>query len=148
MLNPDQPYKVFDMKKFQQNMSRELKRANPDRLKLENQCISAIAFGGNNELEDDLESTDNNSSNDPLRSPLWIIVINIVAMEMLRSKLPPGNNTVNLNFRTSTSKEFAVFFSCVPRHNTLPSRHSVVLKLSCGQFHLIFLPFSADFDPF
>ena len=100
MLNPDQPYKVFDMKKFQQNMSRELKRANPDRLKLENQCISAIAFGGNNEEDHDLDSTDNNSSNDPLRSPLWIIVINIVAMEMLRSKLPPGNNTVNLNFRT------------------------------------------------
>jgi len=89
ILNPDQPYKVFDMKKFQQNMSRELKRANPDRLKLENQCISAIAFGGMS--EDDLEDADDSTvSTDPLRSPLWIIVINIVAMEMLRSKLPPG----------------------------------------------------------
>ena len=29
-------------------------------------------------------------SDDPLRSPLWILVVNIVAMEMLRSKLPPG----------------------------------------------------------
>ena len=38
-------FQVFDMKKFQQNMSRELKRSSPDRLKLENQCISAIAFG-------------------------------------------------------------------------------------------------------
>merc|ERR1712156_966894 len=70
ILNPDQPYKVFDMKKFQQNMSRELKRANPDRLKLENQCISAIAFGGMS--EDDLEEADDSTvSTDPLRSPLW-----------------------------------------------------------------------------
>jgi len=108
ILNPDQPYKVFDMKKFQQNMSRELKRSNPDRVKLENQCISAIAFGGSevrtpeNDDEDDttttvttetnssLGPTTNNNSDDPLRAPLWILVINIVAMEMLRSKLPPG----------------------------------------------------------
>ena len=79
-------------------MSRELKRANPDRLKLENQCISAIAFGGNNSDDEDSIEDNNPGSSDPLRSPLWIIVINIVAMEMLRSKLPPGNNTVNSQF--------------------------------------------------
>jgi len=97
VLNPDQPYKVFDMKKFQQNLSRELKRSNPDRLKLESQCISAIAFGAD-ELATDADLEDGDSSanglirdrDDPLRCPLWIIVINIVAMEMLRSKLPPG----------------------------------------------------------
>ena len=33
------------MKKFQQNMNRELKRPFPDRHKLESQCISAISFG-------------------------------------------------------------------------------------------------------
>ena len=84
-------FQVFDMKKFQQNMSRELKRSSPDRLKLENQCISAIAFGSS-DIEDNEESEDNTEthSDDPLRSPLWILVINIVAMEMLRSKLPPG----------------------------------------------------------
>jgi hypothetical protein len=87
VLNPDQPYKVFDMKKFQQNLSRELKRSNPDRLKLESQCISAIAFGAD-DMDD--EDTDGLIRDDPLRCPLWIIVINIVAMEMLRSKLPPG----------------------------------------------------------
>lgn len=82
------------MKKFQQNMSRELKRSNPDRLKLENQCISAIAFGSSDPDPDNLDedvATDNSlSRDDPLKSPLWILVINIVAMEMLRSKLPPG----------------------------------------------------------
>lgn len=93
VLNVDKPYKVFDMKKFQQNLTRELKRSSlPDRFKLENQCISAISFGSTD--DDDL---DNNSDglrssgddgDDPLRCPIWIIVINIVAMEMLRSKLP------------------------------------------------------------
>ena len=38
---------LFDMKKFQQNVSRELKRAYPDRRKLEMQCITAIAFAKN-----------------------------------------------------------------------------------------------------
>ncbi len=99
MLNVDTPYKVFDMKKFQQNLSREMKRSNPDRLKLENQCISAISFGA---VGEDINGTETGSSgsedsmmgsgeDDPLRCPIWIIVINIVAMEMLRSKLPPGN---------------------------------------------------------
>jgi len=91
VLSPDQPYKVFDMKKFQQNMSRELKRSSPDRLKLENQCISAIAFGSSDVEEGEGDDNSNETvSDDPLRSPLWILVVNIVAMEMLRSKLPPG----------------------------------------------------------
>ena len=34
ILEPDKPFKVFDMKKFQQNMNRELKRPVPDRNKL------------------------------------------------------------------------------------------------------------------
>ncbi len=34
VLEPDKPFKVFDMKKFQQNMNRELKRPIPDRNKL------------------------------------------------------------------------------------------------------------------
>ena len=38
-------FQVFDMKKFQQNMSRELKRPYPDRRKLEAQCVSVVAFG-------------------------------------------------------------------------------------------------------
>lgn len=64
------------MKKFQQNMNRELKRAYPDRRKLEAQCISVISFGGS-------------ADTDILNCPIWIIVINIVAIEMLRSKMPP-----------------------------------------------------------
>jgi len=98
-LESEKPVKLFDMKKFQQNMSRELKRSNPDRIKLENQCISAIAFGGF-DMDETSSGSDGSSSmpneslnrDDPLRAPLWILVINIVAMEMLRSKLPPGTS--------------------------------------------------------
>ncbi len=63
------------MKKFQQNVSRELKRAYPDRRKLEMQCITAIAFAKN-----DMEL---------LNCPCWVMIINIVAMDMLKSKMPP-----------------------------------------------------------
>jgi hypothetical protein len=63
------------MKKFQQNVSRELKRAYPDRRKLEMQCITAIAF-----VKNDMEL---------LNCPCWVMIVNIVAMDMLKSKMPP-----------------------------------------------------------
>jgi hypothetical protein len=68
---------LFDMKKFQQNVNRELRRAYPDRRRLECQCLSAVAFvKGESELLD---------------CPIWVLIINVVAMDMLKSKLPPGN---------------------------------------------------------
>lgn len=69
------------MKKFQQNVSRELKRAYPDRRKLEMQCITAIAFAKN-----DMEL---------LNCPCWVMIVNIVAMDMLKSKMPPVSNKRN-----------------------------------------------------
>lgn len=78
LLELEKPFKLFDMKKFQQNVNREMKRTYPDRRKLENQCISAIAFVRN---EQEL-----------LDSPIWIMLINIVALEMLRVKLPAGKS--------------------------------------------------------
>ena len=35
LLELEKPFKLFDMKKFQQNVNRELKRQNPERIKLE-----------------------------------------------------------------------------------------------------------------
>ena len=64
------------MKKFQQNVNRELRRAYPDRRRLECQCLSAVAFV--------------KSEPDLLDCPIWVLIINIVAMDMLKSKLPPG----------------------------------------------------------
>ena len=77
LLEPiDKPFKLFDMRKFQQNVNRELKRAFPDRKKLEAQCVSAISFVKN---EQDL-----------LYSPVWVMLINVVALEMLNAKMPQG----------------------------------------------------------
>ena len=72
------------MKKFQQNMNRELKRPFPDRNKLECQCISAISFGASNS-----SINGEGSKGNVLNVPIWIMAVNIVAMEMLRTKLPP-----------------------------------------------------------
>lgn len=86
-LELDKPLKLFDMKKFQQNVGRELKRAYPDRRKLEAQCISAVAFVRNEA--------------DILEQPCWVMLINVVAMDMLKSKIPPvKNDRSNVDIRT------------------------------------------------
>lgn len=74
---------LFDMKKFQSNVNRELRRAYPDRRRLETQCLSLVAFV--------------KSENDILDCPIWVLIVNVVAMDMLKSKLPPGEccRTVN-----------------------------------------------------
>jgi len=77
-LELDKPVKLFDMRKFQQNVARELKRAYPDRRKLECQCISSVAFVKN--------------ESEILEQPCWVMLINVVAMDMLRSKIPPVKN--------------------------------------------------------
>lgn len=64
------------MKKFQSNVNRELRRAYPDRRRLETQCLSAVAFV--------------KAENDILDCPIWVLIINVVAMDMLKSKLPQG----------------------------------------------------------
>merc|ERR1711936_161473 len=80
LLDYEKPFKLFDMKKFQQNVNREIKRQYPDRRKLESQCISLVSFG--------------TSSSDILDCPIWILIINVVAMEMLRTKIPPRDNGI------------------------------------------------------
>lgn len=64
------------MSKFQQNVTRELQRAYPDRRRLECQCLSTIAFVKNEK--------------EILACPVWVMIINVVALDMLKSKLPPG----------------------------------------------------------
>lgn len=62
-------------------MNHELSRSYPDRRRLENQCMSLISFV--------------KSENDILECPIWVMIINIVAMDMLKSKLPPGESRFN-----------------------------------------------------
>ncbi|XP_023015282.2 expansion [Leptinotarsa decemlineata] len=84
-LEPEKPVKLFDMKKFQSNVNRELRRAYPDRRRLECQCLSAIAFV---KVEPEL-----------LECPIWVMIINIVALDMLKSKLPPVQRVMDIKNR-------------------------------------------------
>ncbi len=84
------------MKKFQSNVNRELRRAYPDRRRLETQCLSAVAFV--------------KAENDILDCPIWVLIINVVAMDMLKSKLPPGK---------SKSCNSSSFLYCNYHHRTI-----------------------------
>lgn len=64
------------MKKFQSNVNRELRRAYPDRRRLETQCLSVVSFV--------------RTENEILECPIWVLIVNVVAMDMLKSKLPIG----------------------------------------------------------
>lgn len=55
-----------------------MSRSYPDRRRLETQCMSALAFV--------------KSENDIIDCPIWVLIINVVAMDMLKSKLPPGES--------------------------------------------------------
>jgi len=81
LLEYEKPFKLFDMKKFQQNVNRELKRQYPERYKLETQCISTLAFVRNEQ--------------EVLDSPIWVMLINVVALEMLKAKMPDFSVTNN-----------------------------------------------------
>lgn len=83
-LESEKVVKLFDMKKFQSNINRELRQAYPDRRRLELQCLSAVSFV--------------KSENDILDCPIWVLVINVVAMDMLKSKLPPSKYSILLHF--------------------------------------------------
>ncbi|KAI4501087.1 hypothetical protein M0802_003890 [Mischocyttarus mexicanus] len=74
-LEHEKPGKLFDMNKFKTNLFRETQRAYPDRRRLEMQCLSAIVFV---RTEADL-----------LQCPVWVLIVNVVGLDMLKSKLPP-----------------------------------------------------------
>ncbi|XP_055686812.1 uncharacterized protein LOC129792093 isoform X1 [Lutzomyia longipalpis] len=84
-LESEKIVKLFDMKKFQSNVNRELRRAYPDRRRLETQCLSAVAFV--------------KSENDILDCPIWVLIVNVVAMDMLKSKLPPVQRPLDIKNR-------------------------------------------------
>ncbi|XP_022645158.1 uncharacterized protein LOC111243619 isoform X3 [Varroa destructor] len=96
-LDFDKPVKLFDMDKFRANVIREMKRAYPDRRTLEAQCVSCISF-----VRD---------SSDVLQVPVWVMVINIVALDMLKSKLPPQYAVPAATKRQSAPNLMSIFDS-------------------------------------
>lgn len=97
-LEGDSAVKMFDMSRFSHNVDRELRNAYPDRRRLERQCISIIAFG--------------RDSSDILNLPCFVMMINIVAIDMLKTRVPTGllDNTNLLNNSKITMTRFACSF--------------------------------------
>lgn len=95
LLELEKPFKLFDMKKFQLNVNRELKRKNPERVKLEIQCISTLSF-----VKHEKEVLD---------CPIWIMLINVVALEMLKAKMPektgPPMNPIKIRLPVGSSSD-------------------------------------------
>lgn len=67
------PVKIFDMQKFKQILQLETSKPVPNKSRLERLCISVVAF-----VMDD---------NSVLNLPSWIMVINIVAIDLLKNAL-------------------------------------------------------------
>ncbi|TMW54585.1 hypothetical protein DOY81_000379, partial [Sarcophaga bullata] len=65
--------KLFDMRKFTTNINREFSRPYPESSRLERQCLSAISLV--------------KSNNNLINCPLWILVINVVAIDMLKNRM-------------------------------------------------------------
>lgn len=74
VLEKEKPVKIFDVKKFSASINSELNKTYPDRKKLENQCMFAISF-----VKD---------SREILNCSCWVIIINVLALDMLQAKFP------------------------------------------------------------
>lgn len=82
-LEQNKPYVIFDMAKFEQAMAKEMVSAYPDRRKLEQKCIVVIGF-----VRDHPRSV--------LEMPIYVMFINIVALDLLKSKLNPVGESLLL----------------------------------------------------
>lgn len=78
VLQIEKSVKLFDMDKFLANVSKELKNSYPNRRQLESQCVSCVAF-----VQD---------CHNVLELPIWLMIINIVALDLLKMKLPVALN--------------------------------------------------------
>ena len=100
MLELDRALKLFDMKKFQENLNRELKRPYPDRRKIETQVAKEVLIADNFCSVSPPWPLSRMNLNcwtgfDPIMilltippSPIWMIIVNVVALEMVRTRLP------------------------------------------------------------
>lgn len=75
LTNDDEDFNsvIFDLNKFKCNIFKELNNGRADRNKLESQCICSVIFI-------------RESSTNELFHPIWLLLINIVALDFLRSK--------------------------------------------------------------
>ncbi|KAF7491936.1 hypothetical protein SSS_03053 [Sarcoptes scabiei] len=79
-LEANRKYLIFDMSKYEASVINEMRNAYPNRGKLQQQSIVIISFVRNH-------------INSILEMPIYIMLINIVALDMLKSKLSPGTES-------------------------------------------------------
>ena len=79
------------MKRFTANIAKEMSKTYPDRRKLEMQCFTNIVFGEKMTSETAGErGRGDPAEGDHLELGCWIMLINIVALHMLKSHFPSG----------------------------------------------------------
>ena len=102
-LDYNKAMKLFDIATFKNNIAQELKETYPERRKLEAQCISCITFG--------------KDVNELLKNGSWIMIINIVALELLKSRLSPQLR-INLDLQPKNLIEKVSYEKVKPRNGS------------------------------
>ncbi|XP_030388504.1 uncharacterized protein LOC115634753 [Scaptodrosophila lebanonensis] len=93
-LTPGTSAKLFDMRKYTTNINREFSRSYPESSRLERQCLSAVSLV--------------KSNNNLINTPLWILVINVVAIDMLKNRLqtlPKSLDALGMRMPLTNSSE-------------------------------------------
>ena len=67
------PMVVFDMRKFQIRMKKEIRKGSPNWKQLREEAVTTLVF---------VEARP-----EPLEQPLWVLVINVVALDLLRNRM-------------------------------------------------------------
>ena len=88
LLQKDKTYKLFDMKKFQEHLSQELLTENPDWSELEKQVYFHLQI----QMADFANFKQTVSiftfakfTEDVLEAPVWIVLINVVALHVIKT---------------------------------------------------------------
>jgi len=105
------PQILFDMGKFQQIMNKELEKDTPDWNWVRLQSIASISFVEN--------------KNASLKQPVWLMVVNIVALDLLRTKVVS---------RSSYGKEHIPSLDTEKVDNELKTEQESAVKVKDHQF--------------
>ena len=100
LLEPDRALKLFDIKKFKQNLSREVKRPKPDWKKIESQVkykVIGILFTKCFPIQVISSFSFIKNPDNVLDCPVWVMIVNIVALEMVQTKKQQYHNDSNIH---------------------------------------------------
>jgi hypothetical protein len=94
LLEQDRAMKLFDIQKFKQNVNREMKRVHPDWKKIESQVNGPILGNTSRILLFQVISSFSFVKNpdNVLECPVWVMLVNIVALEMIQTKKEQQRN--------------------------------------------------------